>query len=129
MKNQKCYRILETLKYCFSSEKKQNTSRTKKGDGRCQDEETYSRGGWFVNQGRQSDATAGGTGDWSLSAFRSLPLTIYPPSNLPKIYPTMCLSIYLSIYKFFNIFIYPTIDQFFDLFIHPFAFSFIYLFI
>ena len=58
MKNQKCYRILETLKYCFSSEKSKIRIEPNKAAG-GQEEETYSRGGWFVNQGGQSDATAG----------------------------------------------------------------------
>ena len=52
-----------------------------------------------VNQGWQSEATDGSKGDWSLSLFLSLSLTINLPTYLPislSLYLTISLSIYLN---------------------------------
>ena len=66
-----------------------------------------------MNQGRQSEATDGAKGDWSISLFLSLSLPIYLPTYLltylstylciyrsinQSIYLPIFLSIYLSIY-------------------------------
>ena len=53
-----------------------------------------------MNQGWQSEATDAPKGDWSLSLFLSLSLTIHLPTCLPtylSISLCVCLSIYLSI--------------------------------